>query len=97
LFRVYDDAGNVIATREHGASSKDHKNCLDLAAFSLFLFSFNESACASNRLGRIDCSRRRLQNDQRKRIQKRKLSRVEPDGVVITFSGGVVKIPFEES
>src|SRR5438046_10415051 len=25
-----------------------------------------------------------------------KLSRVEPDGIVITFSGGIVKIPFTE-
>ena len=25
-----------------------------------------------------------------------KVSRVEPDGIVITFSGGIVKIPFTE-
>jgi hypothetical protein len=31
-----------------------------------------------------------------KEYKNAKLSRVEPDGIVITFSGGIVKIPFAE-
>ena len=31
-----------------------------------------------------------------KEYKNAKLSRVEPDGIVITFSGGIVKIPFLE-
>src|SRR6266480_6919433 len=31
-----------------------------------------------------------------KEYKNAKLSRVEPDGIVITFSGGIVKIPFTE-
>ncbi len=44
----------------------------------------------------ISRARRRFQNDRWERIQECQVSRVEPDGIVITFSGGIVKLPFVE-
>src|SRR4029453_15732557 len=86
------------------AISKSGKNCLDLSALSCFALSprnFFNSLQMKTLAFLILCVVSVVLADDFKTIDGKKyknptVSRVEPDGIVITFSGGIVKLPFVE-
>ncbi len=100
-----DEAGNVIETREHAGDFKTSgENCLALSALSCFALAgrnlFNALQMKTLALLILCVASVALADDFKtidgKEYKNATVSHVEPDGIVITFSGGIVKLPFVE-
>jgi hypothetical protein len=94
VIHVYDETGNVVETHEHIG---DFLRILPRHGLNLLPMTYTPRSVA---ICFICVASVALADDFKtidgKEYKNAKLSRVEPDGIVITFSGGIVKIPFTE-